>query len=236
MSNTEGLAPAPTSFFMTVGDIAFWIRSAKADARLGHIRSGHAPSSAFDQLYAHTLDPFGAELPQFRYQQRKYASLLSMLPRRRYARVLDVGCGLGAFVRKLAPFADYVLGTDISGEAIAQARKLSLAYPNVEYAQRDMIDLSREEAAFDLVVIADTLYYIDTRTTLVLKSMAAALSSRLASGGLLLIVNHYFFGFDRASRDTREIHDAFRSTPALDCVAEHRRAFFLATLLRRGPL
>ena len=29
-------------------------------------------ASAFDELYAGESDPFGAELPQYRYQQRKY--------------------------------------------------------------------------------------------------------------------------------------------------------------------
>jgi len=45
-----------------------------------------------------------------------------------------------------------------------------------------------------------------------------------------------FFGIDKASRGTREIHDAFRWAPTLACAAEHRRAFFLATLLRRSDL
>jgi hypothetical protein len=67
-----------------------------------------------------------------------------------------------------------------------------------------------------------------------LKTLAGTIASKLTPGGLVLIVNHYFFGVDLASRDTREIHDAFRWAPSLDCIAEFRRAFFLATLLRRA--
>lgn len=233
MPTLDRLAPAPTNFFMTIRDIAFWMRSSRADARLNEFRQDQNAGAAFDQLYANIQDPFGAELPQYRYQQRKYDSLLSMLPRRSYRNVLDVGCGLGAFVRKLAPFAEHVLGTDISAEAIAQASRLSAGHPNVAYSQRDMLH-SPEEPAFDLVVVADTLYYLEPRTPAGLQSIAQTLASKLTPGGLLLIVNHYFFGIDRASRDTREIHDVFRSTPTLDCVAEYRRAFFLATLLRRS--
>jgi SAM-dependent methyltransferase len=235
MPNIDGLAPAPTNFFMTIRDIAFWMRSTRADARLDRLRQDHDAGSAFDQLYAGIHDPFGVELPQFRYQQRKYNSLLSMLPQRRYRNVLDIGCGLGAFTRKLAPFAEHVLGTDISAEAITQAQKLSVGHPNVAYSQRDMLDSSQQESAFDLIIIADTLYYIDPRTPAGLKSIARTISSKLAPGGLALIVNHYFFGIDKASRDTCEIHDAFRWAPTLDCVAEYRRAFFRATLLRRSP-
>lgn len=227
------LAKAPINFFMTVRDIAFWIRCARADSRLQGLRLSHGNAAAFDELYAGVSDPFGAELPQYRYQQRKYDSLLAMLPQQPYPRVLDIGCGLGSLTRKLAPFAQHTLGTDISAAAIAQARKLSTAHPNIVYSQEDMLDESTEESGFDLIVLADTLYYINPLTAARLKSIARDLCARLTPGGLLLLVNHYFFGIDKASRGTREIHDSFRSAPGLGHVAEYRRAFFLATLLRR---
>lgn len=230
------LASAPVDFFMTVRDIAFWIRSARADSRLNRLRHERGAASAFDQLYAGLNDPFGSELPQYRYQQRKYNSLLSMLPRRPYRNVLDIGCGIGAFTRKLAPFAEQILGTDISAQAIAQAQKLSAGHPNISYSQQDMLDKPRQEAVFDLIVLADTLYYIEPLTDVGLKSIARNISSKLAPGGLLLLVNHFFFGIDVPSRSTREIHDAFRWASGLERVAEYRRAFFLATLLRRSDL
>jgi SAM-dependent methyltransferase len=230
------LATPPLNFFMTVRDIAFWIRSARADSRLNRLLHEGGAASAFDQLYAGRNDPFGAELPQYRYQRRKYSSLLSMLPQRSYRNVLDIGCGLGTFTRKLAPFAEHILGTDISAEAIGQARRLSAQQPNIAYSQQDMLDNSYQEASFDLIVLADTLYYIEPLTDSRLKSIAGNLSTKLAPGGLLLLVNHYFFGIDLPSRGTREIHDAFRWASRLERVAEYRRAFFLATLLRRSRL
>ena len=233
MPTIDGLAPAPTNFFMTIRDVAYWMRSARADARLARFRQEGQAGSPFDNLYADTHDPFGVELPQYRYRQRKYA-VLSMLPQRRYRNILDVGCGLGTFTRKLAPFGEQVLGTDISGEAISQATKLSVNHTNVTYVQRDMLDALPLESAFDLIIIADTLYYMNSRTPVALKNLARTIASKLTPGGLVLIVNHYFFGVDLASRDTREIHDAFRWAPSLDCIAEFRRAFFLATLLRRA--
>jgi SAM-dependent methyltransferase len=219
---------------MTVRDIAFWIRSARADSRLNRLRQERGAASAFDQLYAGLNDPFGAELPQYRYQQRKYNSLLSMLPRRTYRNVLDVGCGLGTFTRKLAPFAEQVLGTDISAEAIGQARNLSTRHPNITYSQQDVLGGSQQDATFDLIVLADTIYYIDPLTDVGLKSIASNLSRMLAPDGLLLLVNHYFFGIDLSSRSTREIHDAFLRASHFERVEEYRRAFFLATILRRA--
>ncbi len=234
MPTFASLAPAPTNFFMTIRDVAYWIRSARADARLERFRQEGQAGSPFDHLYADTHDPFGVELPQYRYQQRKYDCLLSMLPQRRYRNILDIGCGLGTFTRKLAPFGEQVLGSDISGEAISQATKLSVSHPNVTYVQRDMLDAAPVESAFDLIVIADTLYYMHSRTPAALKTLARTIASTLTPGGLVLIANHYFFGVDPASRETREIHDAFRWASSLDCIAEFRRAFFLATLLRRA--
>src|ERR1700724_3670758 len=55
------LASAPINFFMTVRDIAFWIRSARADSRLDRLRDERGAASAFDHLYAGLNDPFGAE-------------------------------------------------------------------------------------------------------------------------------------------------------------------------------
>ena len=122
----EGLVSAPGGFFMTLRDVAFWLRSSRVDGRIGRDRDEYGMAGAFDRLYSAETDPFGAELPQFRYQRRKYDCLLSMLPRRHYGNVLDVGCGLGAFTRKLAPFSEAILGIDISEAAIAQARQRSL--------------------------------------------------------------------------------------------------------------
>ena len=230
------LAPAPRTFFMTMRDIAFWLRSARADARLHRYCHTAGSGPAFDQLYGAVPDPFGTELPQYRYQQRKYDCLLSMLPQRRYRQALDIGCGLGAFTRKLAPFVDHVLGSDISAEALEQARRLSFNWPNIAYAQHNVLDSRNDDSSYDLIVLADTLYYIDPLTDQRLKAIARNLASRLTPGGLILVVNHYFFGVDAASRHTREIHDSFRWATGLNGVAEHRRAFFLATLLQRNPM
>jgi SAM-dependent methyltransferase len=233
-ADAMSLASAPTNFFMTIRDIAFWIRSARADARLKQWRGEHQMASAFDRLYAGMIDPFGAGLPQFRYQQRKYDCLLSMLPARHYRSVLDVGCGLGSFTRKLAPYCDHILGTDISGEAIRQARALSLEHLQVDYSHEDILEQPGREATFDLIIVADTLYYIDPLPDGRLTSIARNIAAKMTPGGLLLLVNHYFFGADRASRNTRGIHDSFPRTSIFDRLAEYRRAFFLATLFQRS--
>jgi 2-polyprenyl-3-methyl-5-hydroxy-6-metoxy-1,4-benzoquinol methylase len=82
--------------FMSLSDIRFWIRSARSDAQLQRLRSGHDNAQSLDLLYQERKDPWGLDSPRFRYQQIKYATMLSLLPSRRYKRALDLGCGLGS--------------------------------------------------------------------------------------------------------------------------------------------
>ena len=226
------LAEAPRDFFMTLRDVAFWIRSARADAALARLRTTAAAGEAFDRLYRATDDPYGTALPQFRYQRRKYRALLSILPKRLYGDVLDIGCGLGVFSRALAPHAERVRGIDVSLSAVSQARSLSAGFANLHFEQGD-IQSFESPRRFSLVVLADVVYYLPTLTDVSVQEIAAKLTALLDPGGLLLLVNHFFFGVDKPSRMTRRIHNVFRASSDLAVVSEHRRAFYLATVLER---
>jgi 2-polyprenyl-3-methyl-5-hydroxy-6-metoxy-1,4-benzoquinol methylase len=227
------LAKAPTRFFMTLRDIAFWVRSARADANLARLRETAGPGAAFDSLYGATHDPYGATLPQFRYQRQKYETLISMLPFRPYREVLDIGSGLGTFARCLAPHAQNILGIDISAEAVRGARHLSRDHANLTFEQADIGSFAGHDGRFDLVVLADTLYYLSPLTDAVLDGIARRMVELLAPGGLLLLVNHFFFAVDPPSRMTRRIHTGFRREPGLSLTEEHRRAFYLASIFER---
>jgi 2-polyprenyl-3-methyl-5-hydroxy-6-metoxy-1,4-benzoquinol methylase len=48
--------------------------------------------------------------------------LLEILSGRRYAKVLEIGCGAGTFTRLLAPIADHIVAFDISSKAIERAK------------------------------------------------------------------------------------------------------------------
>jgi hypothetical protein len=49
------------------------------------------------------------------------------------------------------------------------------------------------------------------------------------------MANHFFFSADRDSRLSRRIHDAFAWSPRLHLLREHRRPFYLASLLEAAP-
>jgi len=227
------LGKPPRRFFMTLRDIAFWVRSARADATLARFRTSQEAGPAFDQLYGATHDPFGATLPQFRYQRQKYETLISILPFRPYREVLDVGCGLGVFARCLAPHAEHVLGIDISEEAVRGARHLSREFANIEYRRSDLAQFAGTPARYDLIVLADTLYYLSPLTDAVVDGIARQMAELLVPGGLLMLVNHFFFAIDPPSRMTRRIHDRFIASPDLALKSEHRRAFYLSSIFAR---
>lgn len=231
----DGPESVSAGAFMAPWDIGLFLRSARSDARLLRLRHGSPSASAFDRLYAEAPnnDPWASSDPRYRYQRRKYEVLASLLPKRRFARALDIGCGIGLLTERLAYHADEVLGLDISRIAVSNAAIRTADRQNVRYAQGDLLDLDRDfDGRHDLVVVADTIYYLPTpHSDPLLKMVALRLARLLAPGGVLLIANHYFSGLDHSSRLSRRIHQALRWSPALTLLAEYRKPFYLATLL-----
>ena len=225
--------------FRSVRDIGLFLTSARSDARLEALRHEAADSAAaFDRLYQDSTqhDPWASSSPRYQYQRRKYDALIGMLPQRRYRRALDLGCGLGLFTERLASCSQEAVGVDISAVAIRYAAERTRALKNVQMRQGDLMTLGAEfEGQFDLVVVADTLYYLPSPIRdEVLKSAVAGISKLIAPDGILLLVNHYFPLPLKDTKLTLRIHRAFQWSPNFDLLAEHKRAFFLASLLGRA--
>jgi ubiquinone/menaquinone biosynthesis C-methylase UbiE len=77
-------------------------------------------------------------------------------------RMLDLGCGRGRILRRLAasyPNSRFV-GIDLSEEATAFARSDAKGLENIEYVAHDLSDFDRtaEPAAFDLVTTFDAIH------------------------------------------------------------------------------
>jgi 2-polyprenyl-3-methyl-5-hydroxy-6-metoxy-1,4-benzoquinol methylase len=77
-------------------------------------------------------------------------------------RVLDLGCGRGRILQRLAskyPNSRFV-GIDLSEEATAYARTQAVGLGNIEYVARDLSDFDRtaDPGAFDLVTTFDAIH------------------------------------------------------------------------------
>ena len=159
--------------------------------------------------------------------------MLSLLPSRRYKRALDLGCGLGNLTRRLRNHADRVLGIDVSHVAIAQATRETTEQSNLQFQQGDVLNLGRDlDNGFDLVVIADTLYYISPLSE-VLEMVRERVAQLLVPGGVLLLVNHFTLNLDPGSRWSPEIHRVFRAAPDFTTIHESRHRFYLASVFQK---
>lgn len=89
-----------------------------------------------------TIDPEGREL-----------EALSRVVDFDGLRVLDVGCGDGRLVWRIAPAAEFVLGIDVDDELVATARSETPPHlrRKVEFRESSIMELDEPPARFDLV-------------------------------------------------------------------------------------
>jgi SAM-dependent methyltransferase len=105
--------------------------------------------------------------------------ILRVLGRR--ARVLDVGCGDGLLLQRLAPTVGHLVGLEPDAAAATAARSRLADLPSVEVIQTGFLDY-RPTAPFDGVVFVASLHHLKLETGI---SRAREL---LAPGGMLVVV------------------------------------------------
>ena len=80
-------------------------------------------------------------------------------------KVLDMGCGTGAFTSKLMNYNLDISGVDISPESIKLAKKL---YPNISFTIGDIENLySFDDELFDIITLSGVLHHFDDFTNVV---------------------------------------------------------------------
>lgn len=124
---------------------------------------------------------------------RSLDDVVGALPPNRTIRVLEVGGGSGgaaaAILGRLPRHRTEYVFTDVSDQALAQARSRFAEYPFVDYAR---LDLDADPVAqgfpphsFDVVVAADVLHFSTD-----LRQALTNISSLLSSEGLLVALEH----------------------------------------------
>jgi len=95
-----------------------------------------------------------AEMYDARYaeeQVAKYKAALARLKITRNSRVLDVGCGTGLLFSQVAAEAQTVVGVDVSGKLLLQAKERSRVFRNVYLVQADADHLPFKNDHFSTV-------------------------------------------------------------------------------------
>lgn len=109
-----------------------------------------------------------------------YDYLLRRLPAR-VESALEVGCGSGAFTRRLAARAGGVVALDLSPEMLRVARARSSGWRNIEYRLADVMQASLPAGGFDCVVSIATLHHLPLGPAL------RKMKDALKPGGLLVV-------------------------------------------------
>lgn len=102
----------------------------------------------------------------------------------RVGRVLDIGCGDGLLLQRLAPFVSQVIGIDPDHTALEVAQKRLAAISNVTLMNSDFLTLPvpNQEERYATIVCVATLHHMDLRSALL------RMNQFLAPGGRLLII------------------------------------------------
>jgi SAM-dependent methyltransferase len=111
---------------------------------------------------------------------------------RRYAdldarRILDVGCGLGTYVKKLRAFSEDVYGVDIDAEKVAQAKQ-ELEHIFLAPAE----ELPFPDAYFDVVLLHEVLEHVDNDR----RALREAYRVAKVGGRLVIFVPNRLYPFE----------------------------------------
>ncbi|GAA3982991.1 class I SAM-dependent methyltransferase [Actinomadura viridis] len=95
---------------------------------------------------------------------------------------LDVGCGDGLLVRRLAARAGHVTGLDPSPEMIAAARLASRDVPNADFVEADLLSHGLPAGSLDFVCSVAAIHHMDFTAALTVMRDAVR-----PGGGLVVI-------------------------------------------------
>ena len=119
----------------------------------------------------------------------EWEAVKRLLPTLKDARVLDLGCGFGAFDRwAITQGADSILGIDLSENMLARASEMTDS-DAIEYRKCDLSEFGFDESNFDLIYSALTFHYIPD-----FHSLCRRMRTKLVKGGrLVATVEHPIF-------------------------------------------
>ena len=201
---------------------------AKPTPSQGGSSGSHVDTAYFDGLYETTDDPWHMETRW--YEARKRDLLCNVLPRPRYRRVFEPGCGAGLLTQALAPRCDAMIVGDLHDRAVAAAKLRMASHEHVEVCKLDIAQ-AWPEGRFDLIVVSELGYYFEPASWL---DIAHRLYASLTQDGTLLAC-HWRHDFDARVTPTAFVHDTIRTAGVLYSQCMHDEPDFLLEVWTRNP-
>ena len=142
------------------------------------------------------------------YEQRKYGLTVAALPRARYERSFEPGCGAGVLTRLLASRSAGHLAMERHPRGVQATAARCEDLPQVEVRLGTLPD-DWPTGTFDLIVLSEILYYLDRAG--IAETLDRGRRS-LTPGGHLVAV-HYRPEVDAHAWNGDEVHDRLRAAP-----------------------
>ncbi|MFM0228153.1 class I SAM-dependent methyltransferase [Paraburkholderia dipogonis] len=182
----------------------------------------------FDELYQQSDDPW--KLREGWYESRKRSLTLALLPRPRYRSAFEPGCANGELTVELAKRCDTLLAADLHERAVQLARERVAGSPHVRVEQRTVPrEWPTEAGPFDLIVISEFAYYLDSAE---LETLASRIAASLTTDGTLLAC-HWRRPFAEALESADAAHALFDARCGLTRLAHHDEADLLIDVWSR---
>ena len=96
---------------------------------------------------------------------------------------LEIGCGTGAFARRLAKRCRRVIAIDLSAEMIRVARSRSSRFENLEFELADVMNWKSPQSHFDFICSIATLHHLEQRELL------PKIKDALKPGGVFVLLD-----------------------------------------------
>jgi len=164
------------------------------------------PDEYFDEQWARGADPW--EHGTRWYETRKYDLTVAALPRPRYRRSFEPGCGAGFLTRRLAHRSEDHLAMERHPVGVAATRERCADRSTVQVVEGRIPD-DWPTGTFDLIVLSEVLYYLDGED---LEACLTKARRSLDAGGHLIAV-HYRRDVSAHRWTGDEVHDRLVRLP-----------------------
>jgi SAM-dependent methyltransferase len=112
--------------------------------------------------------------------------LIILAAPRRGERALDLGCGVGHTLRRIAPLVAFAVGADATFEMMQAGRTSVVSAPNVAFAQSDATALPFADATFDVVTCRLAAHHFSDAA-----SAFHEVARVLRAGGRFVVADNY---------------------------------------------